>query len=158
MHGAASRTSLGGRQRERREGENERAEKCSGWRARREQMSGSKACKQDGAEEGGVGGGKLEDEKSGGRETGELLAGKKINVTISAAGKGSDERGMTIASGKTRCCVSNVRTVPETVCHSLKTRREETERTYGEREREKEGERGRRSTYLRFYFFHQSRL
>lgn len=60
----------------REKGENERAEKCSGWRARREQMSGSKACKQDGAEEGGKKK-KLEHEKAEEEETGELLVKKK---------------------------------------------------------------------------------
>lgn len=61
----------------REKGENERAEKCSGWRARREQMSGSKACKQDGAEEGG-GKKKLEHEKA--EEEGDGRAARKKKI------------------------------------------------------------------------------
>lgn len=61
----------------REKGENERAEKCSGWRARREQMSGSKACKQDGAEEGGEKK-KLEHEKA--EEEGDGRAARKKKI------------------------------------------------------------------------------
>ena len=81
---------------------------------------------------------------------------------------------MTIISSSLRCNVSNLRAAPESVCHSLKTRRRDWERQErqrerwrkretdrereSERERERERDRERESAYLCFDFFHQPRL
>lgn len=123
MYSAVCRTSLRDRQRERLKQEaNE--QKRARWSVREiEIRDGIKHCETEHVN-------KTEQRKNS-EDYVQKNSGRKLSE-----GKGRDENQKTIISRSLRCNHSNLRSAPESLCHSLKTRGKDWKKRRGERERE----------------------